>query len=65
MAGAPFLCTQVTPFLATHKLISHFSFDTSGAKEKFAKENADKGVSRSAEREEAYAASTAQTFEKV
>ena len=42
-----------------------FSFDTAGAKEKFTKENAIKGVSRSAEREEGFSPSTPQTFEKV
>ena len=42
----------------------HFFFDTRGAKKKFAKRNAAKVISRSAEREEASAASTAPPFEK-
>ncbi len=65
-------------FVTMYKFLSHFSFDTSGAKEivrgsqarrkslrEFAKRKRRKRISRSAEREEAYAASTAQTFEKV
>ena len=35
-----------------------------GAREKLTKENAEKGISRSAEREEGYAPSTAPPFEK-
>ena len=42
----------------------HFSFDTTGAKEKFAKENAEKKFSRSAERAKGYSPLTSQTFEK-
>jgi hypothetical protein len=44
-----------------YKLLSHFSFDTIGAKEKLTKENAET-VSSPAGDEEAYAASTAPSF---
>ncbi|MBQ8440662.1 MAG: hypothetical protein IJX19_08370 [Clostridia bacterium] len=46
--------------------LATFSFDLVGAKEKVTKKKTPiGGISRSAEREEAFAASTAQTFEKV
>ena len=45
-----------------HKLLSHFSFDTIGAKEKLTKENAVWGVSRSAERDQGYAPWMGATF---
>ncbi len=47
-------------------LLAAFSFGNVGAKEKAnKKKSAKKRISRSAEREESYAPSTAQTFEKV
>jgi hypothetical protein len=49
----------------TAKFLSRFLFDTVGAKRKLWKEKRRKGISRSAEREEGYAPSTAKTFEKV
>ena len=57
-------CKQDSSLNRTNFLL-HFSFDTAGAKEKFTKENAIKGVSHSAEREEGFSPSTPQTFEKV
>ncbi len=47
------------------KYVSHFSFDTVGAKEKLSKENAVWEISPSAEGEEGSAPSTAQAFEKA
>ena len=41
-----------------------FSFDTRGAKEKLAKENAEKEISPSAEGAKGYSPLTSQTFEK-
>ena len=56
-------------FLATvgelHKPLVAFLLQEVGAREKLAKENAIKGISPSAEGEEASAASTAQAFEKA
>ena len=42
-----------------------FLLQEGGAREKLAKENAVRGISPSAEGEEAFAASTAQAFEKA
>jgi hypothetical protein len=51
--------------LPLQKLLPTFSFGTRGAKEKVIKKKTPRGVSRSAEREEGYAPSTAQAFEKA
>ena len=59
------LCCKSNSSLNGTKSTNHFFFDTTGAKKKFTKRNAERGISPSAEGEEAYAASTAQTFEKV
>ena len=45
--------------------MSRFSFDTRGAKEKLAKENAEKEISPSAEGAKGYSPLTSQTFGKV
>ena len=42
----------------------HFSFDTTGAKEKFTKENAERKISPSAEGAKGYSPLTSQAFEK-
>ena len=42
-----------------------FSFDTRGAKEKLAKENAEKEISPSAEGDKGYSPLTSQAFEKA
>ena len=65
MHHEPFCVGQRQQIVEQHKSLSHFSFDTGGAKEKFTKENAERDISRSAEREEDSAPSTSQTFEKV
>ena len=49
---------------ATNALVA-FLLQEEGAREKLAKENAVRGVSLSAESEEAFAAATAQAFEKA
>ena len=59
------LCSENDNSLNGTNSMPHFSFDTAGAKEKFAKENAERRISRSAEREEVSATSTAQAFEKA
>ena len=48
----------------TQSRYSTFSLQEKGAKKKFAKRNAEEKISRSAEREEGYAPSTAPPFEK-
>ncbi|MBQ9805549.1 MAG: hypothetical protein IJW49_03470 [Clostridia bacterium] len=52
-------------FVKQHKFVSHFFFDTTGAKKKLAKRNAIRRISRSAERDKGYSPLTAQAFEKA
>ena len=63
MGGSPYR-SDSSHFILSN-LLATFSLQEEGAKKKLSKRNAEREISPSADGEEAYAASTAQTFEKV